>query len=70
MKYPILRPSQIISALSKKGFYFKSQKGSHAKYSDGHHTVIIPMHDTVARGTLKSILIQAEVELDEFQNLL
>ena len=70
MKYPILRPNEIISALSQKGFYFKSQKGSHAKYSNGIHIVIIPMHDTVARGTLKSILIQANLELDEFLNLL
>jgi len=70
MKYPILRPNEIISALSKKGFYFKSQKGSHTKYTNGKFTVIIPMHDTVARGTLKSILIQANVELDEFLNLL
>ena len=70
MKYPILRPSEIISALSRKGFYFKSQRGSHAKYTDGHHTVIIPMHDTVARGTLKSILFQAGLELEEFSGLL
>jgi predicted RNA binding protein YcfA (HicA-like mRNA interferase family) len=70
MKYPILRPSVIISALGKKGFYFKSQKGSHAKYSDGYHIVIIPMHDTIARGTLKSILLQANVELEEFLALI
>jgi predicted RNA binding protein YcfA (HicA-like mRNA interferase family) len=24
------------------GFVYKGQKGSHAKYSDGHHTVIGP----------------------------
>ena len=70
MKYPILRPSDIISALSQKGFYYKSQRGSHAKYTDGHHTVIIPMHDTVARGTLKSILFQANISLEEFTSLL
>jgi predicted RNA binding protein YcfA (HicA-like mRNA interferase family) len=52
--------------LSGKGFIYKSQKGSHAKYSDGHHTAIIPLHDTVARGTLKSILIQAGIELEDF----
>jgi len=70
MNYPILRPSEILSALSKKGFYFKSQKGSHVKYTNGSLTAIIPMHDTVARGTLKSILIQANVDLEEFLNLL
>ena len=70
MKYPILKPNAIISALSRKGFYFKSQKGSHAKYTNGNRTVIIPMHDTVARGTLKSILIQANIEIEEFIELL
>jgi predicted RNA binding protein YcfA (HicA-like mRNA interferase family) len=70
MKYPILKPIEIISALSKKGFYFKSCKGSHAKYTNGNHTVIIPLHDTVARGTLKSILIQANIEIEEFLSLL
>jgi len=70
MKYPLLRPNDIISALSKKGFYFKSQKGSHAKYTNGSHTTIIPLHDTVARGTLKSILALANIELEEFIKLL
>jgi predicted RNA binding protein YcfA (HicA-like mRNA interferase family) len=69
-KYPILRPSDIISALSKKGFVYKSQKGSHTKYSNGHRITIIPMHDTVARGTLKSILLQAGIELEDFLKLL
>ena len=70
MKYPILKPNEIISALSRKGFYFKSQKGSHAKYTNGNRIVIIPKHDTVARGTLKSILVQAGIELEEFIELL
>ena len=69
-KYPILKPHEIIAALSKKGFSFKSQKGSHAKYSDGKRIAIIPKHDSVARGTLKSILIQADIELEEFLKLL
>jgi predicted RNA binding protein YcfA (HicA-like mRNA interferase family) len=69
-KYPILRPNEIISALSKKGFVYKSQKGSHAKYSDGYRIAIIPVHDTVARGTLKSILLQAGIELEDFLQLL
>ena len=69
-KYPILRPSEIISALSKRGFIYKSQKGSHAKYSNGHRTAIIPMHDTLARGTVKGILLQAGIELEDFLKLL
>jgi len=69
-KYPVLRPNEIISALSKKGFSFKSKKGSHSKYSNGKSIYVIPMHSTVAKGTLKSILIQAEVDLGEFIKLL
>ena len=69
-KYPLLEPQKIVSALSKKGYSFKSQKGSHAKYTNGVRIVIVPMHDTVARGTLRSILLQANVELEEFLGLL
>jgi predicted RNA binding protein YcfA (HicA-like mRNA interferase family) len=61
-KYPILRPNEIISILLKKG--------SHAKYINGHRVTIVPIHDTVARGTLRSILIQAGIELEEFLKLL
>jgi len=69
-KYPVLRPNDIISALSKKGYVYKSQRGSHAKYSNGHRTTIIPMHDTIARGTLKSILLQVGMDLEDFLKLL
>ena len=69
-KYPILKPHEIISALSKRGFSYKSQKGSHAKYTNGIRVAIVPLHDSVARGTLKSILIQADIELEEFLKLL
>ena len=66
MKYPILKPNEVIAALSKKGFYFSR----HAKYTNDVRNVIIPMHDTLARGTLKSILLQANIELEDFLGLL
>ena len=70
-KYPVLTPSQVIKALKNSGFVFKSQKGSHAKYVKivkemPTKTVIIPMHDEVAKGTLQSILEQADLSLDDF----
>ena len=69
-KYPILTPREIINALEKTGFYFVSQKGSHKKYSNGNKTVIIPNHDEVAKGTLKSILTMADISIDDFMKLL
>ena len=69
-KYPVLRPAEVIAALAKLGFAFKSQRGSHAKYVCENKIVIIPMHDTLAKGTLKSILEQAGIDLDAFLKLL
>ena len=70
-KYPVLKPSEIIRVLKLFGFVFKSQKGSHAKYvkyTEGAptKTVIVPMHDEVSKGTLQSILEQADLSLNMF----
>ncbi len=73
-KYPILTPHQTIKVLKKLGFDKISQKGSHVKYrkinDQTKRTVIIPMHNEIAKGTLKSILQQANIELDKFLDLL
>jgi predicted RNA binding protein YcfA (HicA-like mRNA interferase family) len=69
-KCPILRPHVIISVLRKDGFVFRSQKESHAKYSNGVRVVIVPMHGSVPRGTLKNILKQADISLEKFLKLL
>ena len=69
-KYPILPPDTIIKTLKKFGFYYVSQKGSHMKYSDGVHIVIIPNHSEIAKGTLKSILTMANIDLEAFMDVL
>ena len=58
-KYPVLPPDEIIKALEKVGFQKTSKKGSHAKYknsSNPQRVVIIPMHNEIAKGTLKSLI--------------
>ena len=65
-KYPVLTPKEVIKRLEKFGFYFVSQKGSHLKYTNGIKTVIIPNHDEIAKGTLKSILTMADISLEVF----
>lgn len=69
-KYPVLTPREIIKALEKCGFEFSSQKGSHMKYVNGDRVVIIPNHSEIAKGTLKSILSMAKLDLDYFLTLL
>ncbi|MCI9246582.1 MAG: type II toxin-antitoxin system HicA family toxin [Clostridia bacterium] len=67
-KYPVLPPKRIIKVLEKYGFEKVAQKGSHVKYKNKITGVsyIIPMHSEIAKGTLKSILEQAHVELKDF----
>lgn len=69
-KYPILSSKKIVQTLLELGFEKVGQKGSHAKYKSKitNRIYIVPMHSEVARGTLKSILEQAEVELEDFLN--
>ena len=68
-KYPILKPEQIIKVLEGLGFEKVSQRGGHVKYKKyGSNTkvVIIPLHNEIAKGTLKGILQQAGLDIDEF----
>lgn len=70
-KYPSLKSSEVVKKLMKFGFVFKSQRGSHAKYVKAEaefptRIAIVPMHDTVSKGTLKKILQQAGLSLEEF----
>ena len=71
-KYPILPPNKIIFILYKFGFYKISQKGRHLKLKNKQtgRICIIPMHDELAIGTLKSILEQADITLEDFLNQL
>jgi predicted RNA binding protein YcfA (HicA-like mRNA interferase family) len=55
----------------KKGFSFKSQEGSHAQYTKGSLTAIAPIHNKpIKRGTLKNILSQAKISLDDLLSAL
>ncbi|MBR4754996.1 MAG: type II toxin-antitoxin system HicA family toxin [Lachnospiraceae bacterium] len=66
-KYPVCTPEQVCSALVKAGFECVSQKGSHRKYYDGKHTVIVPMHrKDLKKGTLRGILEQADLPIEKF----
>jgi predicted RNA binding protein YcfA (HicA-like mRNA interferase family) len=68
---PVVSGRQAVRALEKAGFSRVSQKGSHVKLrNEAGMTVIVPLHRELARGTLASILRQAELSADEFRELL
>ena len=59
--------------LETAGFTEISQKGSHVKFARpserGRRLVIVPRHNEVRTGTLRSILLQADLTWDEFERL-
>ena len=65
-KYPVLKPDEVIKRLENAGFWFVKQKGSHYKMTNGERVCVIPIHNEVAKGTLKSILLQANISLEDF----
>ena len=68
---PVLSGRDVVRALKKLGFVEVSQRGSHKKlrHADGR-TVIVPMHDEVALGTLRSIMRQARITAEQLGELL
>jgi predicted RNA binding protein YcfA (HicA-like mRNA interferase family) len=71
MDFPHVSGAEAVRALERAGFAFHSQRGSHRKlrHLDGR-TAIVPMHRELAPGTLRSILKQAELNVEQFRNLL
>lgn len=67
---PVVSGAETIQALELIGFLKVSQRGSHVKmrHPDGR-TAIVPNHYELARGTLRSILRQADLDTDEFIKL-
>jgi predicted RNA binding protein YcfA (HicA-like mRNA interferase family) len=68
---PIVCGSGAIKALQLNGFEKVSQRGSHVKLRHkDRRSVIIPEHYELAKGTLRSILRQADVDVEEFIKLI
>ena len=69
--FPVVSGRAVVRALAKVGFAEVSQRGSHLKLRDpAGNTVIVPMHRELARGTLRSILRQADLNVEAFVELL
>jgi predicted RNA binding protein YcfA (HicA-like mRNA interferase family) len=72
-RLPICKPSDVIRALNRAGFYEDHSTGSHRyfRHSVRGGLVTVPFHPRdLKRGTLKSILEQAGLSIDDFIKLL
>lgn len=66
-------PRDVVAALKKAGFKERRQRGSHLLLHNPNRgaRVIVPVHTReLPRGTLKSIIAQSGLSVDEFIELL
>ena len=70
-RLPVVAGGDVVRALGRAGFREISQRGSHVKLRNaGGRTAIVPLHRELAPGTLRSILRQAGLSVDDFVALL
>jgi len=70
-KLPALRAREVIRLLERIGFYEVRQRGSHLQLKRGNLLVTVPVHSgDLNPGTLRSIIRQAGMTVDEFLMLL
>jgi predicted RNA binding protein YcfA (HicA-like mRNA interferase family) len=71
-KLPRLSGRELIKILATFGFVQIRQKGSHIimkkQTAKGEIGAVIPDHKELAEGTLKGVLKQAQITVDEFLN--
>ncbi len=70
---PVCRAREALAALRKAGFVLDHQTGSHAiLYKPGHpNPITLPMHSgDLKPGTLRRIIKDAGLTVDEFRRLL
>jgi len=74
LKLPVISGKEALKALERAGFVVVRQRGSHVRIkkvtSESVIKITIPIHETLDRGTLKGILRNAGLTIEEFVDLL
>ena len=72
-KMPRISGKELVKILALFGFVEIRQKGSHVvlkrKTEDGEIGTVVPMHKELAEGTIRGILKQSQIDIDEFLKL-
>ena len=71
-KLPNISGKQCIEVLKKIGFYQKRRQSSHIilRRDNAFLQVVVPDHQTLAKGTLRAIIRDADISVEDFINLL
>ena len=69
-KLPRVSGAEVVRALTRLGFEQVRQRGSHVvlrrEDSNGVRGCVVPMHPELATGTLRGVLKQAGISVEEF----
>jgi predicted RNA binding protein YcfA (HicA-like mRNA interferase family) len=71
-RLPVVSGRDCVKALQKIGFFQKHQVGSHVvmRRNDPFAQTVVPDHKELDRGTLRAIIRQVGLSVDEFVALL
>ena len=71
-KLPRISGRECVKALEKGGFYWKRQESTHIilRRDVPFSQLVVPDHKELDRGTLRAIIRQAQMSVDEFLRLL
>ncbi len=70
---PVVSGRELANALDKIGYVLDRQRGSHLilrQEAPPHRRLTVPDHKEVAKGTLRTIIRQAGLSVEEFKDLL
>jgi predicted RNA binding protein YcfA (HicA-like mRNA interferase family) len=70
-KLPVISGRKCVRVLERAGFYLKRQTGSHLvlRRDEPFAQVVVPDHKVLDRGTLRAIIRQAGLSVEEFVSL-
>lgn len=73
MKLPVISGSDAVRAFRRVGYELDEQHGSHIivrHVEPPHRRLSIPNHKELAKGTLRTLIREAGLSVDEFTRLL
>jgi len=71
-KLPCVSGHEVVAALQRVGFHVRRQHGSHIilRRDDPFAQTVVPAHRELDRGTLRAILRQIDLSVEDFVRLL
>ena len=73
MKLPAVSGAEAIRAFGKAGYRFDGQRGSHVFLRHDlppHRRLTVPNHKELAKGTLRALIREAGLTVEEFAHFL